>query len=165
MTAEKDSATDASLLKVNKSWKIGLITSRFNEPVTAALHEGALQRFDQLGVTQDQLTIVKVAGALEIPLMAQWMLEYGVNGGVDGVVALGAVIRGETSHYDVVVNGVQQGVMQVQLRYGKPIALGVLTTENAQQAYARAGGNKGHKGKESVDVLIEMLNLKAQLEI
>lgn len=139
--------------------KIGLITAKFNSPVTEKLEQGALSRFSELGFRNENLFCVRVPGAVEITLAAKWLIEQGC----DAVVALGAVIRGETSHFDYVCNSVERGCTELMLSTGKPISFGVLTTENSEQAFARAGGKKGNKGAESVDVVIEMLNLKSSI--
>ena len=114
---------------------------------------------EKYGLTDEQVTCVSVPGAVEIPLVAKTLLDKGY----DGVATLGAVIRGETSHYDYVCSSVQQGCTQLQLEYGKPVIFGVLTTENSQQALDRVGGKKGHKGEEAIEVLLEMLSLEASL--
>jgi 6,7-dimethyl-8-ribityllumazine synthase len=103
---------------------------------------------------------VRVPGAVEIPLAAQALLDIGC----DGVVTLGAVIRGETSHYDYVCNSVERGVSELMLKYKKPIGFGVLTTENDEQAEARAGGKHGNKGAEAAEVVVEMIGLLKELK-
>ena len=135
--------------------KFGIVTAKFNSPVTEKLEQGARQRFAELGVSEENIVCVRVPGAVEITLATKWLLEQGC----DAVVSLGAVIRGETSHYDYVCNSVERGCTELMLETGKPVAFGVLTTENAEQAFARAGGKKGNKGAEAVDVVVEMLNL------
>ena len=142
-----------------EKYKIGVVCSRFNEPITGPLMEGALSELKSLGFNDSQIVAVSIPGALELPFAAQELMKAGC----DGVVLLGCVIRGETTHYDFVCDGVVQGGMNLQMSTGKPVSFGVLTTENRQQAEARSGGAKGHKGKEAVQVLIEMLNLKSKL--
>lgn len=139
--------------------KMGIVTSRFNNEITEKLELGAMKRFEELGVSPESLVFVRVPGAVEIPVAAGWLL----NSGCAGVVTLGAVIRGETSHYDYVCNSVERGCTELMLRTGKPVAFGVLTTENEEQALARAGGAMGNKGAEAVDVVVEMLNLKKMM--
>lgn len=134
--------------------KIGVVRSRFNEEVTEKLEQGALDYLESLEEDMEIL-LVQVPGAIEIPLACQALFKRGC----DGVVALGAVIRGETSHYDLVCTTVERGVMQVMLETGKPIGMGVLTTENEEQAYARAGGHHGNKGSEAAQVTLEMIGL------
>ncbi|MCB0356292.1 MAG: 6,7-dimethyl-8-ribityllumazine synthase [Bdellovibrionales bacterium] len=138
-----------------KDVKIGLVTARFNNPVTEKLEAAALSRFEELAIPLENIYSVRVPGAVEITLAAKWLIEQGC----DGVVTLGAVIRGETAHFDYVCNSVERGCTELMLQTGKPVAFGVLTTENGEQAFARAGGKKGSKGAEAVDVVVEMLNL------
>lgn len=135
-----------------KRIKVGVVTSRFNEDVTFKLEEGAISRLEQADI--DILT-VRVPGAVEIPLACKALLDVGC----DGVVACGAVIRGDTSHYDLVCNSVERGVTQLMLETGKPIGFGVITTENDEQAFDRAGGKHGNKGEEAAQVTLEMIGL------
>jgi 6,7-dimethyl-8-ribityllumazine synthase len=143
--------------KVNPKWRVGVVTSRFNEEVTSLLTEGALKQLREMGVKDSQVYSVSVPGAYEIPLAAQWLLE---RSRCDGVIALGAVIRGETTHYDYVCSSVERGCTTLQLQTSKPVVFGILTTENEEQAFNRVGGSMGHKGTEAALVLLEMLNLK-----
>lgn len=129
-----------------------MVTSRFNEEITEKLLEGAL---NVLETAEVEIFSAKVPGAVEIPLTCQVMLQQGC----DAAVALGAVIRGETSHYDLVCNSVERGISQVMLETGKPISFGVITTENEEQAYERVGGQHGHKGEEAALVALEMVGL------
>lgn len=145
-------------MKVNSNWKIGIVTSRFNEEVTQLLLEGALSQLREHGIELSQIDSVTVPGAVEIPLAAQLLLRNGCH----GVITLGAVIRGETTHYDYVCNSVERGCSQLTLTEEKPVIFGVLTTENDEQAMDRVGGRHGHKGKDAADTLVEMLNLVDQ---
>lgn len=134
--------------------RIGVVRSRFNEEITEKLEEGALdylQSFDD----DIEVMLVQVPGAVEIPLACQALFRQGCA----GVVALGAVIRGDTSHYDTVCNSVERGVTKLMLDWGRPIGFGVLTTENEDQAWARAGGDHGNKGTEAAQVAMEMIGL------
>ena len=133
------------------------MTSRFNHEVTEMLLDGALRVLEDAEV---EIYSVKVPGAVEIPLACQALFKAGC----EGVVALGAVIRGETSHYDVVCNSVERGVTQLMLETGKPIGFGVLTTDNEEQAFDRVGGKHGHKGEEAAQVTLEMVGLLAELK-
>jgi 6,7-dimethyl-8-ribityllumazine synthase len=121
------------------------------------LLDGALNVLEE---AQVEVLSVKVPGAVEIPLATKTLLEAGC----DGVVALGAVIRGETSHYDYVCNSVERGITHLMLETGKPIGFGVLTTENEEQAFDRVGGKHGHKGAEAAQVVIEMVGLLKDLK-
>lgn len=136
--------------------KVGVVTSRFNKEITDKLCEGAIKQLQSMGLKPAQIRSVSVPGAYEIPLAAKWLLEDGC----DGVIALGAVIRGETTHYDYICASVERGCTILQIETGCPIVFGVLTTENVAQARARVGGAHGHKGKDAACVLIEMLHLK-----
>lgn len=142
-------------LDVKSEWKIGVVTARFNLEITEKLETGAIQRLHELGVKENQIVRVRVPGAVEVPLAAQRLLDWEC----DAVIALGAVIRGETSHYDYVCQSVERGCSQVGLQSKKPVVFGVLTTENEEQALDRVGGKHGHKGREAADVAVEMLNL------
>ncbi|MEN0058655.1 MAG: 6,7-dimethyl-8-ribityllumazine synthase [Bdellovibrio sp.] len=133
--------------------KVGVVTARFNTEVTEKLEEGAIAYLESCeGV---EIFAALVPGAVELPLACQAFLEAGC----DGVVALGAVIRGETSHYDYVCNSVTDGITRLMLDYKKPIGFGVLTTETEEQALARAGGQHGNKGAEAAQVVMEMIGL------
>jgi len=140
-------------------YRIGIVTSRFNSEVTERLEKGAMDQLLERGLKAEKIEHVRVPGAVEIPLAAQWLLDKGC----DAVVVLGAVIRGETAHFDYVCSAVERGCTHLQLKSGKPVAFGVLTTDTEEQAMARAGGVHGNKGAEASDVALEMLNLKAQL--
>lgn len=134
-------------------YKVAVVVSRFNEEITTLLEDGALDYFDEC--ENVRVEVFRVPGAVEIPLTCQWVLAKGF----DGVVALGAVIRGETSHYDYVCNSVTDGITQLMLKTGKPIAFGVLTTENEKQAMDRVGGKHGHKGRDAAQTVMEMIGL------
>ncbi len=136
--------------------KIGIVVSRFNEPVTTRLLTACQNYLLEHDVSLDRQNIVWVPGAIEIPLLAQTLAK---KGGYDAIICLGAVIRGETGHYDFVCQQVSHGVMQVMLEYHLPVIFGVLTTENDDQAFARAGGNHSDKGAESAKTALEMIKL------
>ena len=135
--------------------RIGIVASRFNEEIVAKLLERADAELARLGVRAEDVTRVTVAGALEIPLALQWLAQ---SERYDALVAVGAVIRGETYHFEVVANESSRGVMEVALEYGVPVANGILTTQDETQALARAD-----KGAEAVRVAIEMARLRTQL--
>ncbi len=134
--------------------RIGLVTARFNRDVTKKLEEGAIEALLKIGYSKNELSIVRVPGVVEIPLMAKTLLEENC----DGIVVLGVVIRGETSHYDYVCQSVERGITHLILEYSAPIGFGVLTTEDKTQALERAGGRKGNKGFDAAEVTVEMLN-------
>jgi 6,7-dimethyl-8-ribityllumazine synthase len=132
--------------------RLGIVASRFNEDICAKLLERARAEADKLSA---HCTVMSVAGALEIPLALQWMAQ---SGRFDALVALGAVIRGDTHHFEVVANESARGVMDVMLEFGLPIANGILTTDDEAQAKARV-----EKGAEAVRVALEMAKLKARI--
>ena len=136
--------------------KIGVVCARFNEEITSRLLSGAQRALAEAGVPADAIVTAHVPGAVEIPLAAAALL---AQGKVDAVVALGAVIRGETGHYESVCRMVEEGVLRVMLDSGKPVAFGVLTCENEQQAFERSGEGAGNKGAEAALTALEMLSL------
>jgi len=144
-----------------KTFQIGVVTSIFNSEVTFKLEEGAIKALISLGLTHRDLLTVRVPGAFEIPLAVKKLFE---DGQVDGVVALGAVIRGDTSHYDYVCSAVERGCSALSLEFGKPVGFGVLTTDTEEQALARAGGTHGNKGAETASCVIDMCNLLKALK-
>lgn len=138
--------------KQTTKFPLAIIVSRFNEPVTSKLLEGALERCAELGL--EDITVIHVPGAVEIPLVAKKCAQ---SDRYKAVVCLGAVIRGETTHYDYVCDQASQGCQQVMMQYELPVVFGVLTTENGDQAFDRCGGNHGHKGIDSIDCAVEMV--------
>lgn len=145
---------------LDHQFKVALVVSRFNEEVTHLLYEGAVHRLKELDFAPGQVTVVSVPGAIEIPITAQRLAKSKTY---EAIICLGAVIRGETSHYDYVCQQVSQGCLQVSLQYDIPVIFGVLTTEDEAQALARAGGKHGHKGREAVDAAFEMVSVLRQL--
>jgi len=135
--------------------RVGIVASRFNDAIVAKLVERANQELKQLGVNSEDVTHVSVAGALEIPLALQWMAQ---SGRYDALAAIGAVIRGDTYHFEVVAIESARGVMDVALEFGIPVANGILTTDDETQALARVD-----KGAEAVRVAVEMARLHARL--
>ena len=140
--------------------KVGIVAARFNEIIVNKLLGGAVDGLVRHGVDEDNITAVWVPGAFEIPLTAQKMAQ---SGNYDAVICVGAVIRGETTHYDYVCNEVSKGIAQVGLHTGVPVLFGVITTENIEQAIARAGSKVGNKGYDCALGAIEMVNLVDQL--
>lgn len=143
-----------------KGLKIGIVVARFNDFLTSRLVTGAQDMLLQHGVRADDIDIVWVPGAFEIPLMAQKLAK---SGRYDGLITLGAVIRGETAHFDYICSGVTQGVAQVELETGVPTMFGVLTTENLDQAINRAGVKSGNKGADCALGVLEMVSLNTKL--
>ena len=140
--------------------KVGIVASRFNEIIVNKLLGGAVDGLVRHGVAEDHITAAWVPGAFEIPTVCQKMAQ---SGEYDAVIALGAVIRGQTSHYDYVCNEVSKGVAQVSLQTNVPVLFGVVTTENIEQAIARAGSKAGNKGYDCALSAIEMVNLLSQM--
>ncbi|HEX4228372.1 MAG TPA: 6,7-dimethyl-8-ribityllumazine synthase [Bryobacteraceae bacterium] len=138
--------------------RIGVVVSRFNEFITEALAKGALETLERHGCREEDILFVKVPGAWELPAAAQ-----AIASRCDAIVALGAVVRGDTPHFDYVAGGAATGLNQVGVQTRVPIAFGVLTTDNMQQAMDRAGGKSGNKGSEAAEVAIELANLIRQL--
>ena len=137
--------------------RIGIVVARFNEIVTNRLLEGAVNCLLRRGVQQDEIVVHEVPGSFELPLAAKWLVEEGL---CLGVIALGAVVRGTTDHYDYVCSAVSSGLMQVQLKTSCPVGFGVLTCDTMEQAFDRAGGKLGNKGAECADTVLEMIELK-----
>lgn len=143
------------------SFPIAIVVSTFNEPITNALKDGALKRLSELSFNSANIILVEVPGAVEIPFVANLLAK---KGQVEAIIALGAVIRGETTHYDYVCEQVSQGCQRVMLDHDVPVIFGVLTTENDEQAWDRLGGAHGHKGKDAVDCALMMHSIKQQLQ-
>ncbi len=140
--------------------KIGIVVARFNEFIGSRLLGGAYDALHRHGVNDDDIAEAWVPGAFEIPLVAQKMAE---SGKYDAVICLGAVIRGATSHYDLVCNEVAKGIAQISLHTGRPVLFGVVTTENIEQAVERAGTKAGNKGFDVAVSAIEMANLLKEI--
>jgi 6,7-dimethyl-8-ribityllumazine synthase len=138
------------------TFPVGIVVSRFNEAITQELLKGATSRLEELGFDKGQVTVAEVPGAVEIPLILQKFAEMKQ---FDALIALGAVVRGETSHYDYVCDLVSTGCQKISLEFKLPVIFGVLTTENEEQALARCGGEHGHKGRDAVDAACEMVAL------
>ena len=145
---------------VSKGIKIGIVAARFNEFITSKLLGGARDGLLRHNVQEEDIHVAWVPGAFEIPLVAAKMAK---SGKYDAVICLGAVIRGATSHYDVVCNEVSKGIAQVQLATGTPVMMGVLTVDTIEQAIERAGTKAGNKGFECGIGAIEMVNVLRQL--
>ena len=140
--------------------KFGIVVARFNEFITSKLLSGAEDTLVRHGVAEDDITVAWVPGAFEIPLVAKKMAQ---SGKYDGIICLGAVIRGATSHYDYVCSEVSKGIALVNMETGVPTGFGVLTTENIEQAVERAGTKAGNKGSDTALSMIEMVNLNRSL--
>jgi 6,7-dimethyl-8-ribityllumazine synthase len=139
-----------------EGFRFALIVSRFNDFISSKLVEGALDALRRHGAAEDQLTLVKVPGAFEIPLAARKLAE---SGRYDAVICLGAVIRGSTPHFDYVAAEVSKGIAMVGLESKIPVTFGVLTTDSLEQAIERAGSKAGNKGWDAAMAAMEMANL------
>ncbi|MDQ0492059.1 MULTISPECIES: 6,7-dimethyl-8-ribityllumazine synthase [Paenibacillus] len=144
---------------VSDGLKYGIVVGRFNEFITSKLLSGAIDALQRHGAREDEIDVAWVPGAFEISLIAQKMA---ASGKYDAVITLGTVIRGSTSHYDIVCNEVAKGVAAINLKTGIPVIFGVVTTENIEQAIERAGTKAGNKGWDSALAAIEMANLGKQ---
>lgn len=141
---------------VSDGIRVALVASRFNELITSKLIEGARDGLVRHNVREQDIDLAWVPGAFELPLIAQKMAQ---SGSYDAVICLGAVIRGATSHYDLVCNEAAKGIAQVSLQTGVPVLFGVVTTDIIEQAIERAGTKAGNKGYDCAVSAIEMVNL------
>ena len=136
--------------------KYSIIVSRFNEFITEKLLEGCLNTLTANKIDKNNINILKVPGAFEIPTACKWIID---ENKYSAIITLGCVIRGETSHYDHICTSVSNEITRLGSTYGIPIIFGILTCENIEQALDRAGGKKGNKGSEAARVAIEMILL------
>jgi 6,7-dimethyl-8-ribityllumazine synthase len=139
-----------------KGFRFAIIVSRFNSFITERLLEGALDALRRHGAGDDQIDIYKVPGAFEIPLLAKRVAK---RQDIDGIICLGAVIKGATPHFHYVASEVTKGIAQVSLESEKPISFGIITSENIEQAVERAGAKSGNKGFDAAISIIEMTYL------
>ena len=140
--------------------KVGIVVARFNEFIGSKLLGGAIDGLVRHGMNEDDIEVIWVPGAFEIPVMAQKMAQ---SKKYDAIICLGAVIKGSTSHYDYVCAEVSKGIASVSLQFGLPVMFGVLTTDNIEQAIERAGTKAGNKGYDFSLSAIEMANLFRQM--
>ena len=143
-----------------KGLRFGVVVSRFNDFITSNLLVGTLEGFKESGVDKADLKILKVPGAFEIPQAAKKLCS---TGSIDAVVCLGAVIRGETSHFDYICAEASRGIGQVGLEFNIPVLFGGLTTENLEQGIARSGSGSSNKGRETALAAVEMATLYKKL--
>ena len=136
--------------------KFAIVVSRFNEAITRGLLAGARKRLAEAGVADDDLTVVHVPGAWEIPVVAQRLAE---TVSVDAIICLGCLIKGDTMHFEYIAEAVSQGIARAAAATGVPMAFGVLTTLTEEQAVARSGDGEGNKGREAADAAVEMATL------
>ena len=137
--------------------KVAVLTAEWNEEVTFSMRDGAISFLKSYGLSDDQIIVRQVPGSFELVYGARKMLE---EESVDGVIVIGCVIQGETPHFTFISQAVATGIADLNIRFGKPVIFGVLTTLNQEQALERAGGKHGNKGVEAAATLIKMLNFK-----
>lgn len=140
--------------------RFGIVASRFNQRVVEPLLEGALDALAQHGIGENAVTVVRVPGAFEIPLVAQ---RLAATGKFDAVITLGAVVRGDTPHFEYVAGECARGIAKVGLDFSLPVIFGVLTVDDMDQAMARAGGREGNKGYDAALAALEMVALLRSL--
>ena len=155
------STYDSDTIPNGADFKIGIVVSEWNENITGNLCKGAKQSLLDNGVLEENIIIEQAPGSFELPLGAQWMLK---REDIDGVVAIGSVIQGETKHFDFVCQATAQGVKDVGLKYDKPAIFCVLTDNTMQQAIDRSGGKHGNKGVEAAIACLKMIDLKKKLK-
>ncbi|HJB67158.1 MAG TPA: 6,7-dimethyl-8-ribityllumazine synthase [Candidatus Mailhella merdavium] len=143
-----------------KGVRIAIVATRFNDFVVDRLVSGAIDYLTRHGAERENLTLVRVPGAFELPVVCQKLAS---SGKYDGLLALGAVIRGATPHFDFVSAESTKGIAHVSLQYGIPVGFGLLTTDNLEQAIERAGSKGGNKGVEAASALLETIRVMEQL--
>jgi len=156
----KNLSETGELPKVDPEWRFAIVKSQWNSKITDRLYDGALDLLINADVPAENIKTLNVPGSYELPLGAQWAIE---KYEVDAVICLGAVIRGETAHFDFVCQAVSLGIKDVGLDYNLPVIFGVLTDDNIEQSKARSGGKLGNKGVEAAATAIRMLYLRDSL--
>lgn len=139
-----------------KDATIGIVVAKWHDDITGALLKGAKKALKKAGINYSSVKILTVPGSFELPLGAQWMIESGVN----AVLCLGCIIRGETPHFDFISQATSDGIMHLNLKYNIPVIFGVLTTNTLRQAKERSGGKHGNKGEEAAIAAMEMLEVR-----
>lgn len=145
----------------NNQGKIAIVVAKFNEIITKNLVEGAKDTLIKFGIAEDNIDVIWVPGAFEIGFTAQKLVN---SNKYDGIMTLGAVIKGETDHYAMIINQVTSAVMQINLEAKIPVTFGILTTENIEQALQRAGLKAGNEGSSTAQSLLEMISLNNQIK-
>ncbi|MDX9759030.1 MAG: 6,7-dimethyl-8-ribityllumazine synthase [Bacteroidota bacterium] len=143
------------------AFRYGIVASRFNDVITRRLTDGAIDCLTRHGATPEQISVLLCPGSFEIPLVARKMVDSGT---FDGIICIGAVIRGATPHFDYIAAEVTKGIANLAMESRIPIAFGVLTTDTTEQALERAGLKLGNKGWEAAQTVMEMLNLFAAID-
>ena len=136
--------------------RVAIVASRWNDFIVSRLISGAIDALERLGASEDAITVIRVPGSFELPLAVK---RAALSGNYDALICLGVIIRGDTSHNEYIANEVFKGVAQISLETQKPISLGVVTTDNLEQAIDRAGAKSGNKGFEAAMSAVEMANL------
>jgi len=154
------SSSDAARVEVDSKWQFAILSSTYHSEITGRLAEGARQWLIQAGVPAAQIELLPVPGAWELPLAASWA---GRSGRFSGIIALGVVIKGETSHDQHINRFVSMSLGEIGLEHQIPIGFGLLTCDTLSQAVQRAGGKFGNKGEEAADAVLAMLNLKRKI--
>lgn len=145
-----------NLIKI-EDYTFGIVVAEWNEEITSALLEGAINTLMTNGAKKENIIIKTVAGSFELSLASQWLAQ---DSDIDAVIALGCIIQGETKHFDFICQAVANGITNVGLKYDKPVIFGVLTTDNLEQAQDRSGGKHGNKGDEAAITAIKMLGMR-----
>jgi 6,7-dimethyl-8-ribityllumazine synthase len=152
---------DKNIIPNGADFKIGIVVSEWNDSITNNLLKGAIDALTDNGVKESNIIVKYVPGAFELPLGAQWLAQ---DDTIDGLVAIGVVIQGKTRHFDFVCQGATDGIMEVNLKYDKPVAFCVLTDNTLQQSIDRSGGKHGNKGIECAIACMKMIALKKELK-
>lgn len=137
--------------------RIGIVYAEWNENITVPMKDAAIKTLLENGILNDNIIEIKVPGTFELPLAAQYLLEYSQ---IDSVICIGCVIQGETKHFDFICQGVTNGITDLNLKFNKPVIFGVLTTNNLEQAIDRSGGKHGNKGIEAAITALKMISVK-----
>ncbi len=156
------SKANSDNLKSADKMRVAIVVSDWNSQITNKLLDGAYSTLLKAGCKESNIIVKRVPGAFELPMGVQLMLRTNV---LDGVIALGCVVRGGTPHFEYVCQGTTYGIMEIQLNYNVPVAFGLLTVDDMEQAEDRAGGKYGNKGDEAAATLVDMMVLKDELEI
>lgn len=159
-TKNKNLSVFTSETPTAKDMKFGIVVAEWNHEITNALLAGAVKTLKECGCEEKNIEVRYVPGTFELPLGAQFFAEYTE---VDAVIALGCVIQGDTPHFDFVCQGVTQGITQLMITWNLPIAFGVLTTNDTQQAIDRCGGVHGNKGDEAAATVIKMVKMQREM--
>ncbi len=147
-------------MSATSTGSVAIVMAKWNSFITEKLRDGAIEVLMAAGWSREKIVVVECPGAFEIPTLAQALLE---KDGIVGVIGIGAIIRGDTPHFEYVSLGVTRGLGDLAIRYGKPVIFGVLTTNTVEQAMERAGERMGNKGAEAAATLLEMLDALARI--